>query len=235
MAEHEWTLNGQVAEWQMAGIQARMDLLRPGDGLGHVRVQGETWPLAGLLGWQLPDLDGPLAPDQLVDAFVRKSELGVSYAMTRPSQLHPQLACRSLRSEKAVGVHWILSLRTPRLDARPLVRLSNRFTCSSSEIIDGKDGSSSERALVLYRPHGSAWTLVQTAYPRDLLRYSVRSESQGASVSSQIVDWELLDEHLEKGVIRRVQAALWWVPRAEDESEAERLYDTFVASAPPLD
>ncbi len=236
MDEQEWVLKGHVAQWRTPHVTASVDLLRPGMGFGTIQVREQSWGETTLFGVEVPGLGEAVAEGQIADAFVRKSELGVTYAMAATSQLHSQLAWRSLRSGESVGVHWILSLRTPRLDARPLVRLHHRLAGGSGEVVRlGHECLTTgvwHPPIVLYRPTSSQFSLVQTAYPSDLLGYALESATEAAATT---VTWEMLDEHLEKGVIRRVQAAVWWVSREDDESEARRLYDTFVASPPPLD
>lgn len=260
MDGQDWVLKGHVAQWRTANVTASVDLLQPGRGLSHVQVGDQAWPHVSLMGFELPGLSESVHATELAESFARQSELGFSYAMTTSSQLHSQVVWRSLRSEEAVGLHWILSVRTPRLDARPLVRLRNRVPGRFADVMkssdgrslggagdsefavrradtDGLSGSSStpwsaHSPIVIYRPHGSQISLVQTVYPGDLLSYSVKPESEG---ENPCVTWDLLDEHLEKGVIRRIQAAVWWVPRATDVAQAQRLYDTWLASPPPLD
>jgi hypothetical protein len=84
--------------------------------------------------------------------------------------------------------------------------------------------------VVVIRWPETPWSLLLMALPADVEWWSVETPAGEAAR----LDLGMLNEHLEKGVIRRAQVALWCVPRADDAQQARRLYDEFLTSAPPL-
>jgi hypothetical protein len=162
------------------------------------------------------------------------------------------------------GVHLIVSLQTDRLDRQPSLSvvsqlladevrcldvstdaafttvpelrsgLSNSQASTSDRSVDECDRSvhlgklTSAPVWIIRRDDDPRSTVLMTL-PADLVRATWRRA--GALWQHE---FHLLDEHLEKGVIRRAQVVAWWVPRAMDEPWARKWFDQWLTAAPPL-
>jgi hypothetical protein len=83
--------------------------------------------------------------------------------------------------------------------------------------------------LLIVQPPSHDRSLVLMTMPADLMQLRVDSFDGHVSYA-----FDLLGEHLEKGVIRRAQIGAWLVPRDTDQLWALRLYRQFLADPPPL-
>ena len=261
--------------WKVVGHRAELldvpggwwlDLGRPREGLQSASG-GST-----LLRTHVPGLPDPVPGAMVADVYVREADLVVTYAPTPGSQLHTQIYWRRLLTPSAIGLHWVFSVWTPRLDARPMIGLSHQWLDRSPRLAtalpEGEAGAGDlpgfrelRTETVMERPGGAAslsapclileratagrtanmaldtaldtaspMSMVSMAYPTDVVRCSVSA----ADATPRVVEYQLLDEHLEKGVIRRAQAMVWWVGRDGDASQAAELYRQFLAAPPPL-
>ena len=147
---------------------------------------------------------------------------------------------QSQPARRCHGAQLLVSLSTNRLDGRPKMAVVSRMfadevlSLAASAAADSDALSDLPRAaghsVVMFRRDGSKWSWVHLAYPSDLVRVELTSSDTGAC---ELV-YRLLDEHLEKGVIRRVQLAVWRVPREDDRRLARLLFQRFVTSPPPI-
>jgi hypothetical protein len=248
-----WKVVGRSAEFDAIPGGGRLDLARPREGLEWSRGR------CSLLRTHVPGLSDPVPESMLVDVYVREDDLVVTYGPTPDSQLHTQVYWRRVAQGSLVGLHWVFSVWTPRLDARPVIHLGHRWGDTipwlASALVEGQAGSAelpgfhelraemtqersgtvarlSASSLLLARSttDANAPSLVLMAYPTDVVRGSVSS----AEATPRAVEYDLLEEHLEKGVIRRAQAMVWWVPREGDAQLARELYRQFLDAPPPL-
>lgn len=250
-----WSVRQNVAEWHAQRVKGTLDLLRPQRGVINLEIDGVRLEHLTLFGTFVPRLLDPIPAEMLVDSYVRQGDLIVTYAPTQMTELHSQIYWRNVTNGSAVGLHWVLSVLTPRLDGKPCIHLRHKLGEKQGsiavapargverELTEGyqvelresavaRDGVSSSRPLLIYRPANIATSIVLMSYPNDVVRFEVAErESKSAQYEA---DFEMLDEHLEKGVIRRIQAAAWFVPREADHAEADRLYDDFLRCPPPL-
>lgn len=252
-----WKVAGHAAEFEAVPGGWRLDLEHPRAGLRS--ADGAC----SLLRTQVPGLPDPLPASMVADVYVREDDLVVTYGPTPGSQLHTQIYWRRLSESSAVGLHWVFSVWTPRLDARPAIQLSHhwrdkapRLAVAEAEEVardaagaaelpgfrelreetvmkrTGEAAGQPGPCLLLQRSvaDAKATSLVLMVYPTDVVRWSVSS----AEATPRAVEYDLLEEHLEKGVIRRAQAMVWWVPRDGDASHALELYRRFLDAPPPL-
>jgi len=246
-----WKVTGHTAASEVLPGGWRLDLARPREGLQSSDGQ------CALLRTGVPGLADPLPEAMVADVYVRENDLVVTYAPTPGSQLHTQVYWRCLTMPGAVGLHWVFSVWTPRLDARPVIQLGHRWLDAAPELASAVDAGDPMTATgfrelrsesVLTRTEASgrlpapclllqrsaqddrAASLAFMAYPTDVVRCTVSS----AEATPRVVEYDLLDEHLEKGVIRRAQAMVWWIPRDGDARLALDLYRQFLDAPPPL-
>jgi hypothetical protein len=162
------------------------------------------------------------------------------------------------------GVKLIVSLQTDRLDCRPTLSVVSQLSAvqvlcrnsardetfmtipmlqraggdaSAEDSVDPVDmiespvalGTLSESPLWLIRCNEQPRSVVLMTLPADLVRSGFRRAG-----SRWRHEFHLLDEHLEKGVIRRAQVVAWWVPREDDEFWGLKLFRQWLATPPPL-
>ena len=75
------------------------------------------------------------------------------------------------------------------------------------------------------------WSCAEMVYPADVRSAHVAYDH---STGTWRTRHRLLDEHLEKGVIRRLRCAVVWLPRKHDLQLAETLYERFLNAPLPL-
>jgi hypothetical protein len=162
------------------------------------------------------------------------------------------------------GMHLMVSLQTDRLDRQPTVSVINQLAGDQVKCLHLADdvnptarfqapvtgGSIGERDAG--RAVDTSGTLVHPGPSADAPLWIIRREDLGRStvlmtLPADLVrvafrrcgalwrhEFHLLDEHLEKGVIRRAQVVAWWVPSAGDEDWARTRFDRWCAEPPPL-
>ena len=245
------------------GWQAQFQLDRPSLGLHPVAEAGAATRSTSavdfvdhLLGVELPEFCEPIAQASMVDHYIRQQDLVVTYQRDQPQHLRPQIDWRyveqsvddrSGRPTACSGIQLLVSLTTNRLDAQPTLSVASRFQAdevlslvaraavNTSDATDLADANLSSEPvgghpIVLFRRDGQEHSWVQMIYPSDLLRLELTSCRQTGCESRL----RMLGEHLEKGVIRRVQLAAWRVPREHDRQIARQLFRQFVVSPPPI-
>jgi hypothetical protein len=88
-----------------------------------------------------------------------------------------------------------------------------------------------EHSALLFRDGASDRSLLQLAMPSDVLHFFVEYDPEHEQLNCA---YELLGEHLEKGVIRRAQLAVCVIARHGDQQQATELLQQFVSAPPPL-
>lgn len=127
--------------------------------------------------------------------------------------------------------------RSPSQTTKPLA--AEKTMAGKSKAKSAKDtlenpAASTEAAkagIVLIRPSGRACSVCLAVYPRDLARCRLNFDTSASRLS---VTFELVEEFLEKGVIRRLRSACTFLPRFADRALAHRWYQRFAKSSPPL-
>jgi hypothetical protein len=169
--------------------------------------------------------------------------LVVRYCPTAAERFSPQVHWRFQAAEQAVGVEVIISMQTDLLDSRPMVESASSF--SVGQLLGAADqGASFRKAtepgrtewstampVLLFRPSDASSSYIEMAYPPDVVGFWMQS---GEDADRHESGFRLLHEHLEKGVIRRLRVAGWFVPRDDDCQRASQLFNRLVHSAPPL-
>jgi hypothetical protein len=250
-----WQLEQGHGHLQTSDGAAVVHIDRLADGLTQIIRSGSTISALRLLGVLLPGFPDPLPVSSIVDRYVRGDDLIVTYERQSPEHLRAQVYWRYVSNEsssialtngRAEGVHLIVSIQTDRLDLQPTLTVVSSvpteqilFRASARRdrfrtIADQGDGeldlgSLCRSPMLLARLTDVDLSLVLMTLPSDLVR--LRVERQGPHCRCA---FELLDEHLEKGVIRRAQVAAWFVPRTTDQFWALKLFRLLLAAPPPL-
>jgi hypothetical protein len=234
-----WRLDQSLGLLTTEHLALQLDIARPQDGLRQVRCDGQSWSVQQLLGLAIPGMT--TANCVVVDeAYVRGSDLIVRYAPTTADRFQPQLHWRFRSVNQAVGVEVLISMQTDSLDCRPTVEATSALSVGEL-LCAGPDERFCKAAepgrtewstpVFVFRPDEASFSYVEMAYPADVVGFWIQP-ALGAEAAES--GYRLLHQHLEKGVIRRLQVAAWFIPRDDDLDSAAGLFQRFIRSAPPL-
>jgi len=243
-----WQVDGSKASIRVGNVAAQLNLQRPHEGLHDIRVDGEAIPEARVLEARTGDI--PSGQDeQLVDGYVRGTDLVAVYAQTAQRNVCAQIYWRviQLDSVGAAGVEIITSVQTNLLDSEPRIAVGSTLPCCGARRLSDEKDSHCERValsevepfvldsgagLLLFRLPNSACSYAEMIHPADFTTGKIRRDSSmGRQVRSH---FRLFDEPLEKGVIRRSRVRGIFLPSEQDEKAAIQCYRNFVNSAAPL-
>jgi hypothetical protein len=250
-----WQLDGHAAALRSESWPLNVDLLRPELGLTSSADAVDREILLGVRFRGFPD---PIPPSTLVDAYVRQNDLIVTFDQVAPEHLRAQIYYRYLRDQsrseissnspadtQGEGLQLFLSLQTDRLDSYPQVDVVLRAPVDEvlqRELLDGSSWRSVTQSLeapprlapplfVLRTAQDPALSLVLMVASSDVAAWRI---NRPTDTNRADVELQLFHEHLEKGVIRRGQLAVWRVPRTDDCRRAEQLHAQFLTAPPPL-
>jgi len=243
-----WQVHRNTASIRVGTVTAQLNLQRPHEGLHGIRVDGEAIPDVRVLQTRAGDV--PTGQDeQLVDGYVRGTDLVAVYAQTAQRNVCAQIYWRviQLDSVGAAGVEIIASVHTSLLDSDPRIAVGSTLPgCDVWRLLDEMDSRyervelaelepfvlDSGAGLFLFRLPDSACSYAEMIHPADFTTGKIRKDSsKGPLVRSE---FRLFDEPLEKGVIRRSRVRGVFLPGEEDEKAAIECYRDFVKSAIPL-
>lgn len=242
-----WTVENGIWCLRAGRLSARLNPVRPGDGIVDVRIDDVAVADMHVLGVELP---GGVS-DGEVDCYVRGGDLIATYAETTDRPLRAQTYWRASlgQSGALASIELIASVQTSLLDACP--RLATTSVAGSTSAIQLRDDLGGERALDAPR-RGAAPSEPLGDLPCFLLRLAgvdatyvemtAPDESVGSSLtrvgdkpgSAMRLSHQLFAERLEKGVILRARVLGVFLDRAGDVTAAVRQYEAFLAEAPPL-
>ena len=240
-----WRVDGFQAHLQPSRLACSVDVQRLQQGLQQLRFQTESLADFCLLRLSLPDLADPIPAQSIQEVYARGNDLIASYLPVSPSRYAPQVYWRARTSENCHGVELMISMQTDTLESRPLIQSSSvvagsRVWCLKRstetlvemQITDQASLLSPDESapLLLMRAEDESFSYLEMAYPADPFEFWVKQTSQ----NELGLGFRLLQEHLEKGVIRRFRVAAWFVPREKDLELATKLSRELLQSAPPL-
>ncbi len=247
--ECPWQLTAGRARLQSAQLNLSVDLAGIRQGVHDLSYRGRALPGIRLLQLAIPGLPDSLPTGTHCDAYVRGADLVANYATTAQGQFTPQIYWRYQQSGVSAGLELILSMQTDLLHSTPTLTSASELPADEILRVDAADGAAlSPRAhgaesapessvapppaALLFRLAGGPVSYVEMVFPGDLNGCWLHDRH------SQPGGWEcgyrLLQENLEKGVIRRARVAGWFLPRDDDEQVALALLQQFLQSPPPL-
>ncbi len=248
VSRHMWEIDDRTASMRLASLTAQVDLLRPCEGLHNVCVHGEPIAEARLLQARTgsrPTEQG----DELVDNYVRGTDLVAVYASASQRSVNTQIYRRAIQHDAvdAAGVEIIASVQTSLLDSDPRMTIGSTLPrCdvwrlldeseSRFERVDTADAKpfvlESGAGLFLFRMPGTRCSYIEMIHPADFTATEIRAcASSREGVCSE---FRLFDEPLERGVIRRGRVRGMFLECEGDEKAAVECYRRFVESAAPL-
>jgi hypothetical protein len=231
--------------WQLQGPKA---FLSCGPLCGCIRlnhlvsgVLEKTWfntPCDELAVLQLAAPLTERAPtSELVDSFVRGSDLVASYARTPPLTVAPQIYWRASFHESlsAVGIEIVLSMHTDLLDSQPFSTINSiGFDCElfHAEELDSPsfgqltetqaparfDADHSSQNLFVLRNRRLGISYAEMVHPGDFVAAEI--DFRGEKFGSYQIHSLFFPERLEKGVIRRGRICGWFLPAENDLQNA---------------
>ena len=252
MTASYWQLTSDHALLTGDLLQAGVDVRRPELGLSEVAYAGKRLNRLQPLAVEIPGRNTALE-EEPHDAYVRGHDLVVTYQQTEGRTVRPQVYWRALIDAPAAGVELIVSMQTSLLDSDP--GIATRTHLPEAEILrfihanggrfesisldkgnpPAQFDASSGSSLFLFRLTGKDITYVEMVYPADFLTASLQ-ETVDSDADEPLItlSYRLFKESLEKGVIRRIRAQGWLLPRQGDTDRAALLYRALAMSGPPL-
>jgi hypothetical protein len=186
------------------------------------------------------------------DAYVRGSDVIVTYAETAHRSVQPQVCWRVLdepHTTPAIILEAIVSIQTRLLDSDPRIQLAStmagdHWLCSAPRGASGRFRAIAPRErtplsidvdapgiALLARIPQWAWCYGHIIHAADLIDARLTWD-QAAHMST--LSTVFFGQRLEKGVLRRVRARAILVPREYDETLVEQQLHESVRAAPPL-
>ncbi len=247
-----WRLDHAIGTWQSQRLCAQVAFAQPALGVHQVRC-GD----AELVGARLMQVAwyahaaGP--PARVEDAYVRGSDLIVTYAETAQHPVRAQVYWRMVDEPDAspgVVIEVLVSVQTESLDVDPRTRLATTVPSRGWSYLPADRVASGFQPLVLDEPSPRRAPITSPA-----TALLARMEPAGSCSYGQIVfDSDLLDARiawerdrgestletthfgarLEKGVLRRIRSRAVLAPRAQDEQLVAELLKDSATAAPPL-
>jgi hypothetical protein len=209
-----WNINGKVAFTELGDYGVELDARHP-----H---RGVCWMMKPLQFDSLQFIPAASAkePLQVVDLYVRGTDLIASYDQLPGADVQPQLYWRLLEYAplQAFGVQLMISMQTSLLHSEPRCTVVSNLEDTRTAVWDRKrlawngseDGpfdlqlpASAEGHITWFSEPKEKYSYLEVVYPDDLVSQHI---TRGHCESC------FFAEHLEKGVIRRGRIAGWIVP-----------------------
>ena len=245
MAEQPWRLDARTASLRLARLSAVVHPLKPGLGLGELRIDGRPISAACCpLGVELFGA-APTAPTS-IEEYVRGGDLVATYADCPAPALRSQIYWRasSHRTEGAIAaIELVISVQTSLLDSSP--RLATRSLLCVDEAVCLSSADAAKRieegksSCYLYRLAETPFSYAEMVHPAQFQESAIevpaKPNAKHDAVPNRLeLRHQLFSERLEKGVILRARVLGVFLDRQGDSEAAARHYQAFLAAEPPL-
>jgi len=230
-----WQVTGAVSQWVADNWTAEVQLEHPEQG---IRIAPASNPSMQLMRVELCDGAAPLFGPRVVDHYVRQNDLVINYEYAQP-QMRMQLYWRHEVWRDAdggilAGMRLLLSLQTNRLNSCPLVTVATEVTSQAVDVFD-QSMHQTELDKIEHRPpmcvfHDAEQSLAVMVHPTDIVGVEIGQ----TSATSWRGAYDSVGEHLEKGVIRRVQLGACVFPAGIEPEMAVSVFQQFVNAPLPL-
>jgi hypothetical protein len=253
-----WSLNGSRAQLSVDRLSAEVDIAHPHQGLYAISLDELKITAELLCVYRSADMSrGQVAatggktdwPLSVADAYVRDSDLVVSYAPTGDWPFSPQVYWRAntLNDVHAVigSLSLLVSVQTHLLDTWPRIGVRSGLACGEMLRIKSNDGrlqsvepikesgglsGPENSSCIVCRLDNAPLSYIEIMPDSDYWAVKPRK----LETTSGDVEWELFSDFLEKGVIWRARLYSAFVPRENDLEIAAACCDTVLRSALPL-
>jgi hypothetical protein len=243
-----WRLARTDAHLDCGDMAANVDLTRFGDGLRPTTVRRNP-----ITEWRLFQHSMPTSQHRgemvLTESYVRDTDLVASYERSPDSPLSCQVYWRALSGEATGlgGVEVWFSAQTSLLDTDPQLTSTSQLPAGAAYRLVESDSiglvplnpdDGNETVLtpdaapgaVLFRPADAHWSYCEMVHPTDFTSTILKRRDDELQLSSPL----FVQEHLEKGVIRRARLRGLFLPRHDDVRGLVDSYRAFAASELPL-
>lgn len=210
-----WRLDGAQAEGDTGSVSLAVDLATPDSGARRLQFFGRPQP-GVLWRWGIRDA----GPPTLSESYVRGADVIAEYSTTDDPPLDTQLywQCDQRFAQAAAVLNLTISVRTPALDTHPVYWVESQLPVTNVSRITCERG---QFLGVHYAAESGDWSAVEAIQPGDLTsRDGPTIEPQGEQTRCH---WRLVDQFLEKGVIRRARLSLAVTDHALTPAEAHAL------------
>ncbi|MEM8945664.1 MAG: hypothetical protein AAGD11_10815 [Planctomycetota bacterium] len=216
-----WSLDGHHARFSATEFGAVVNLLDPAHGLAEIRI-GDINVEGFALG-VCPIEHVIRGTDEIADAYVRGTDLVVTYAQTdeRPFELEVYWRI-GLLADDVVQLDGIVSLQTCLLETFPQFHVRTNLPAQLA---------SGLQVGILLRGTNAGWSYAEHARMRDPGALAV-DDSDNATLIT--ITRQLGGQFLEKGVIRRLQIRGLFLPRENDDTNAAKRLASLAVEEPPL-
>jgi len=243
-----WRIDRNRASVDASGLSARVDLQQPDAGLVDVAWHGNPWCNSRLF-----QVRQPLSSSgyELLDAYVRGPDLVAVYRTPSNESLATQVYWRFIAYPDldAAGVELIVSVQTELLDDDPCLTVGSELPCSGILQAIGPgtagfarvslpEGATDEpcrctgTGLFLYGLNAGRGSYLEMVHPADFFAGEFERTPESSVLRSR---FELFEERLEKGVLRRARSCgLLLGHTQEAEPTARECYRRWLASDAPL-
>ncbi len=238
-----WRLSSDGAMLRAGSLECRVDPTHLSSGIQDILYQGHRLESHRLLSLKIPGLEGTVTGPTVAESYTRGEDFIVTYQAFSPLQFHPQVYWQYRQKSAACGIETMISMQTDVLESRPVVEVTavhpgevwhydesqdafEPFAGASSDVYSADEVT----PVFLTRENGRPYSLLEMAYPTDA--HELLLESVGTDEVA--VTFRLMHENLERGVIRRLRVATWFLPREDDLQIAAELFRDLLQAEPPL-
>lgn len=180
----------------------------------------------------------------LVDHYIRGTDFVATFADSTRTMVAECYWRVVADNSLGFGLEWIVSVQTSLLDCHPQLETQTLLPVGS-ELLISADPSATDftrldqptahsqlthAAARLVRPQGCRFSYLELIYPAD--QAGCERLSHSPTDCSWRVHWHV--QSLEKGVIRRCRARVFWLPRQDDLQAATRCWRSLLDSPLPL-
>ncbi|MBT4694896.1 MAG: hypothetical protein HOB73_16290 [Planctomycetaceae bacterium] len=234
-----WTIQSKTAHLQSANLTAKINLAFPNRGLSDVNLNSINLPLAHTLAIQLSKPSSNELEKQ-VTAHTRERDLIATYDTQANQANHAEIMWRYMTStnetSSKVGVEVVTTLQTNELyqpailTSQTALTADNFFTYSPEGTWFNNEANAptpNTIAILCHFSNGASY--LEIAHPMDAQGFTL-------NCSGESTGWEflLLDQKIEKGVIRRARIQGWWCSESLTQDAASELIANLESSPLPL-
>lgn len=243
-----WQIEHQQAVWKSRRLSALIDLTRPVLGLHRMRFEHDEWIDTHIHQVSFPCANAD-AWDFIDDAYVRESDLIVTYRESAVAALRTQLQWRVQELPDAVVLlELTASVQTPCRDCDPRIRIATSWPHTAWQLLSDEVNCEWDLAppssidhvalcvpapgMVLLNSAGKHSPCIAQAIPAsDLVdAYLERNHAISGSTLAQVY----FANRLEKGVLRRVRLQAYVSPNSCDINAVQSTALQSLYHAPPL-
>ncbi len=242
-----WKVAAQQVELRSARLQAHLNLSRPADGLREIFFNGIPLPNQKIMSICSPvSGDGSQRDAVIEDCYVRGNDLVVTYAPHAAEATALQVYWRYHEPwDGSAAIEVILSSQTDSLHAQPTVSICSRVGGDAAWWLASSEPPSFESAPRSAGrwdgPQGEArlgaWLIRNTAAQCSYAEMVYPSDFRCGHIVKQadwLLEYELMRESLEKGVIRRARVCALWISGDTPPASVAHWYHQWVDAPLPL-